>query len=55
MWDALRYDPSEDAFKNKHPTWKKGSEMGKLRGISVAKQLAACTTHLSLPKSFEDG
>lgn len=54
MWGASRHNPSEDALKNKHPTWKKGSEMGKLGGISVAKQPAVCTTRLSLQKSFED-
>ena len=42
----MRHNPSEDAPKNEHPTWKKGSEMGKLGGIFVAKQLAVCTTSL---------
>lgn len=54
MWDASRHNPSEDALKKKHLTWKKGSEMGKLGGIFVAKQPAVCTTRLSLQKSFED-
>lgn len=55
MWDALRHKPGEDALKNEHPAWKKGSEMGKLGGILVAKQpKAVCTTRLSLQKSFED-
>ena len=52
--DASRHNPSEDALKNKHPAWKKGSEMGKLRGIFMAKQPAVCTMRLSVQKSFED-
>ena len=53
MWDASSHNPKEDAPKNKHPTWKKGWETGKLRGILVAKQLAFCTTHLSLQRALK--
>lgn len=54
MWDASRHNPSEDALKNKHSTWKKGSEMGKPGGIFMAKKPAVCIMCLSLQKRFED-